>query len=99
MNACCCPTCGQPLPQRQEDRVAELAQSYRAWCEERGHWVSADGRVREDVAAQLVDRSPLTIRNWFYDGRLPGVQIMPRGRRTYRLTDLAAAHVASGEGA
>lgn len=82
-----CPCCGQPMPTAEEAvarRVAEL----EAACLARGHIVTADGRVREHVAAELLARAPGTLRNWATSGG-PLSVIRVAGRRTYRLTEVA----------
>jgi hypothetical protein len=83
---CCCPACGHtfdPAPAVDPVRALELV------CRERGFLVTPDGRVREDVAAQLLGLAAGTLRNWSYgETRLPYVRVARR--RTYRLTDIAA---------
>lgn len=84
MSTCSC--CGQPLPR---DALTERLQAFKQWCAENGRWVSADDRVNEDVAAELLGLAPGTLRNWSYvDQPLPIVRVAKR--RTYRLRDLAA---------
>lgn len=67
--------------------MAEL----RAWCRENGHHVTADGSVYEGVAAEILDRSPGTLRNWRArgGGQLPYFRNGRTGRVRYRLSDLA----------
>lgn len=82
-----CPHCGQALPGAEADQQREveaLAQRLRA----AGHLVTPDGRIREHVAAELLCRSPLTLRNWATTGagRLEPVKVA--GRRTYRLAEV-----------
>ena len=84
MNAVCS-CCGGTGRVPAADPVAEL----RAWAESRGHVVLPGDRVAEHVAAAMLGREPGTLRNWSYSDRpLPFVTV--RGRRTYRLTDIAA---------
>jgi hypothetical protein len=86
MNERTCPTCGQPIAteEPQETTAASLLQ----WCRDRGYNVSADGSVVEDVAAAILERAPITLRNWRAQGR--GPRWRNNGRVRYRLVDLAA---------
>lgn len=83
-----CQCCGQPVADpgaRIEARVKEL----RDACQSTGRMVTPDGRVREEVAAELLGLAPGTLRNWSYgDSPLPFTRVARR--RTYRLADLAA---------
>lgn len=88
-----CPTCGQlvvgpaaPSPAALDHLVEQL----RAWCQTKGHVVLAADRVREDTAAEILDRSVGTLRNWRAGARpLPFTTV--HGRTTYFLRDLAQA--------
>lgn len=84
MTEACCPNCGHHfLPAASAPDV-----SLERVCRERGLPVTVDGRVSEQVAAEILGRSPDTLRNWSYaDAPLPFVKV--RGRRTYRLEDIA----------
>ena len=82
-----CPTCGQAWPAEVDD-VDQLVAQLQDWCERHNYWISADGRVREQTAAELLDRSCGTLRNWRNGcGELRFYR--HRGRVTYALKDLA----------
>lgn len=82
MTEACCPNCGHRIA------PAVPEQSLERLCRDRGLPVTVDGRVSENVAAEILGRSPDTLRNWSYaDAPLPFVKV--RGRRTYRLDDIA----------
>ncbi|WP_363800062.1 helix-turn-helix domain-containing protein [Lysobacter firmicutimachus] len=76
-----CSTCGQPLLTAVDPEELERA------CRERGHLVTSDGRVNEQVAAELLNRSVRTLEDWARDGRIPVVRA--NRRRTYRLSEIA----------
>ena len=82
----CCPNCGHSLssPERQSTPAQRLEQA----CRDRALPVTVDGRVSEQVAAELLGRVPGTLANWAY-GSAPLAFVKIRGRRTYRLTDIA----------
>jgi len=84
-----CPHCGQPLPGGEADQQREV-EALAAALRAAGHLVTPDLRVREHVAAELLARSPLTLRNWAATGagRLESVKVA--GRRTYRLAEVHA---------
>jgi len=67
-----------------EARVRELREA----CRRHGHLVTADDRVRENVAAELVGRAAGTLRNWALAGG-PLLPVRVAGRRLYRLVDIA----------
>ena len=82
-----CPHCGGTGYLAPVD-PCELLDKLETSCRERGLWVSPDGRVREDDAADLLGMKPKTLSNWRYgDGRLPFVK--RSGRPLYALADLA----------
>jgi hypothetical protein len=85
-----CPNCGYCLTDPAPAAVDPVDQ-LRAWCAERGHWVMEDGRVFEDVAAQILGLSAGTLRNRrsYGSGALP-YHRSGGGRITYRLADLIA---------
>jgi len=74
------------------DRITETAARLERWCRQHGHHITPDHSVYEDVAAQILERSPGTLRNWRMDGGAVVPYYRPgRGARVrYRLTDLAA---------
>lgn len=67
------------------DREVELLE---AWCTEHDRWIGPGGTVTEDVAAELVERSPHTLREW-----RAGAQQLPfrriAGGVRYLLWDIA----------
>lgn len=70
---------------REPDHLADL----RDWCEARHVPILPGDRVSEHAAAQMLGRADGTLRNWAYADRpIPFVTV--RGRRTYRLADIAA---------
>ena len=77
------------------DPVAALVAQFEALCRERGYWISIDGRVSEDVAAELLDRAAGTLRNWRANAGTSVPFFRHRGRVTYRLHDLAK-HLEAG---
>ena len=87
-----CPNCGGTghISETAEDRADQL----RRACSERGIWVSADDRVREESAADLLGVAVKTMRNWRYGAR-PIAAVTRSGRPLYALADLAAWQVAN----
>ncbi|WP_418648799.1 hypothetical protein ACNQFN_10980 [Thauera butanivorans] len=73
------------LPRRIEATAARL----EAWCRENKHWVSADGRVREATAAELVGMSAGTLRNRRCALNPVMAFYLAGGRVTYRIEDVA----------
>ena len=53
-------------PFEQDDPVAAKVEMLRAACIERGIVVSGDGFIKESDAARLLNRAPVTLRNWRY---------------------------------
>ena len=87
MNHKYCPFCGRPL-----DREAGVSvESLRAWCRERSYPVFVGDRVSESVAAELLNRSICTLRNWrSMGGPLRALRSgSGRGRVVYSLADIA----------
>ena len=83
----CCPNCGHHFIARAQEPLTPAQELERA-CRERGLPVTIDGRVSEQVAAELLGRAVGTLQNWAYqDQPLPFVKV--RGSRTYRLSDIA----------
>ena len=70
------------------DRVAQCEAMLRKACEHAGAFVSGDGRVHEEVAAQLLGIAPGTLANMRRAGTAPAF-FRVSGRPTYRLSDLA----------
>lgn len=64
------------------------AATLKAWCVENGRLVLPGDRVREDVAALILDRSVGTLQNW-RSGERPIPYTSVRGRASYSLCDLA----------
>ncbi|WP_150291668.1 hypothetical protein [Sphingobium estronivorans] len=83
----CCTRCGgtgrEPGPAN-----ADISETLRAACIERGIWISPDGMVREAVAAELIGVATKTMRNWRYaDQPIPFTT--RAGHPLYKLHDLA----------
>ncbi len=81
-----CPNCGHVL-----DAQPSTLDLLRQWCERNAKYVCADDAVFEDVAAEIVQRSPGTLTNW--RSQCSGPQPYRHGatgRVRYRLRDLAA---------
>ena len=88
MATACCPCCGQAVPDTQALADARLHELVTA-CHSHGYLVTPDGRVREEVAAELLGLAPGTLRNWSYsESPVPYTKVARR--RTYRLSDIAA---------
>jgi len=87
MNEKRCPHCGKPL----DPEPVISVESLREWCLKHGHGVFAIDRVSESVAAELLNRSPLTLRNWRSQGGPLRVirSGAGRGRVSYSLADIA----------
>lgn len=85
-----CPHCGQPLP-APVDPVAERVDQLRRWCADTGHWVSPDGRVREETLAAILGVCVEHVRNLRYGSRLIPYHRTGggRGRITYSLQTIA----------
>ncbi len=84
---------GAPEPESRPVKAEQLAadaEQLAARLRARSVWVSADGRIRADAAAELLDVAPKTLRNWRCEGRGPDYYEATPGRFTYRLTDLVA---------
>lgn len=83
-----CPCCGRSLPSIG-DRIAVRLQELESACQNHGYLLTPDGRVREEIAAELLGLAPGTLRNWSYsETPLPFTKVARR--RTYRLADIAA---------
>lgn len=83
-----CPHCGGTGRAPARPGVVE---QLRQWCAQNGHHLSPDGSVFEHVAAEILGRSPGTLRNWRSAGSsLPYQRHGRTGRVRYRITDLAA---------
>ena len=72
------------------DPVAALVAQFETLCIERGYWISVDGRVREPIAAELLNRASGTLRNWRSYGGASLHYYFHHGRVTYALRDLAS---------
>jgi len=70
------------------ERIEGTAEMLLAAVREAGHWISGDGRVREETAADLLGIAVGTLANWRSAGTAPPHYSI--GRPTYRLIDLAA---------
>lgn len=71
--------------------VAEV----RAQLQAEGHYVTADGRITESVAAQLIPCAPSRLRRWRTEGRGPRCY-RPAKTPWYYLRDVLA-WIESGE--
>lgn len=80
-----CPCCGQRWP---ASTPTVNADDLERDCRARGHMVTADGRVHEHVAAELLGRSVRTLEDWARSEKILTVRV--NRRRTYRLADIAA---------
>src|SRR4029450_6372250 len=85
-----CPRCGYRLAQGNglDAAVVDLVAQLERACRERDYWISADGRVSEFVAAQLLGRTSVTLRRWRVNGA-PLPFYRNAGRITYRLREIA----------
>jgi len=72
------------------DDASSAVERAAARIELAGGWVSFDYRVRESTAAELLDTSARTLRNWRESGWGPVYVCADRARITYRLADLLA---------
>lgn len=84
-----------------ECRAQACAEMLRAACVAEGTFVSADGRVSEEAAAELLGVTAGTLRNWRAVGLSPAwYRPRPGAKATYRLADLGrfieAGRVAEG---
>ena len=73
----------------EPDGLSEEVERLRNWCQDTGHWISPDGRVKAIAAAKILGQSPNTIRTWRYQSTGPAFYRRGRGAVTYRLEDLA----------
>ena len=65
------------------------ADALRMVCRERGLWISPDGAVREEAAADILGKQAKTLRNWRANGAGPP-WFRRAGRVVYPLDGLAA---------
>lgn len=74
-----------------DGRDDETAAMLRREAEQRGMWISADGRVGEADLAKLIGLAPGTLANKRREGTAPESFALGGGRHkvTYRLTDAA----------
>lgn len=87
-----CPRCGHHF--EPEDPLALAREIYvlESWCRENGRWIGPGGTVTQEIAAELMERSVATLRDWRTDGRgLPFRKIA--GVIRYTLADIAAARL------
>lgn len=85
-----CPCCkGSGHVADAEDAIAARLDELKAYCRDRGAYVSPEGMVREPVAAELMGLAPKTLTNWRSNGKaLP--YIKRAGRPLYSLGVIAA---------
>jgi hypothetical protein len=60
----------------------------RRWCAEAGIDIAPDDTVSRQDAARLVDRSPLTLRNWALEGKGLAGRKDPNGRYRYSIFEI-----------
>lgn len=72
-----------------ESAIDDLIAAYRLHCSENGLRVLPGDRVGEDVAAQLLDVSAKTLRNWRSLRTGPQFIKRPNRRVSYRLDAIA----------
>ena len=71
-----------------DDRVEQTEAMFCENVQASGAWISGDGRVLEEVAAQLLGYASATLANKRSAGEAPP-HYKVGGRITYRVTDLA----------
>ena len=73
------------------DRIEACRRALETTCRKSGAWISADGRVGEEVAAGLLGIAPGTLANKRGEGTAPQHYRLPGGghRVTYGLFDVA----------
>lgn len=76
----------------EAERIEATRVMLEASCREREAWISGDGRVGEEVVAELLGISIGTLRNQRAEGCAPPCYKLSGGghRVTYRLSELAA---------
>lgn len=73
-----------------QNRCAATEAVLRTWVESCGHWLSPDGRVHAETAAEILGIAAATLRNQRCFGEsIPFYRQGARGRVTYRIADLA----------
>lgn len=75
-----------------DERVEVTRAALEACCRSAGHWISGDGRIGEETAAELLGYTPASMANARREGRTPkAYRLGGAGHRiTYSLRDLAA---------
>lgn len=90
--SCTCPTCGQPLPESSmQTRIDSRLAALREGLEKAGHWISPDGRIREESLAFVLGVTVEHVQNLRY-GKKPFDPKRTgggRGRITYDLREIA----------
>lgn len=79
-------------PNEAQERVDACRRALESTCRESGAYVTGDGRIGEEVAAQLLGFAAGTLANRRSEGTGPPSYKLGGGghRVTYRLSDLAA---------
>lgn len=76
-----------PSLQREIESICDRIHN---WCKSDGRWVSADGRVSQETAAEILGITPASLRNRQCVGqRIRFHRASARGRVSYNLRDLA----------
>ena len=84
-----CPCCGHVWDDLDPLVLAREIEELREWCRSEKRWVGPGGTVKPDVAAELMERSEDTLRDWRTDGRGPPHRKIG-GAIRYTLADIAA---------
>ncbi|MCR6661952.1 MAG: helix-turn-helix domain-containing protein [Luteimonas sp.] len=84
-----CPRCKHCWEEQNPMAHDREIEDLRAWCREKDHWVGPGGTVTPAIAAELMERSAETLRDWRGDGRGPPFRKFG-GVIRYTLADIAA---------
>lgn len=74
-----------------ENRVKETAARLEEAVKNKGYYITADGRVSEEVAAELIGIAFGTLKNWRHSGKAPRHYKKPVSRcgSSYKIIDIA----------
>jgi len=84
-----CPRCGHCWTEHDPLALAHEIEDLREWCKEHGRWIGPGGTVTTEIAAELMERSIETLRDWRTDGRGPPFRKVA-GAIRYTIADIAA---------